>query len=117
MRHYKPQTPFSVPLILLNPTSTMVKGVRKDVYPDPKNGIPFNGSIRTFGGTENMSNDVYTIFDTATLDTWYRPDLTSDSRIYFCETGETWSVKGRPEDIDMRHQFMQVKLQRIGGKP
>lgn len=117
MKNYKPPT-FDVAMKLLTPTTTVVKGVSKKVFPDPKNvETVFFGSFRTYGGTENMSNEIYTVFDTAVVDTWYRPSITTDCRIYVCETGEIYDVISRPENIDMRHQFMQFKVQKVGGKP
>ena len=117
-RKYNPSMPFDVAMKLLVPTTTMVKGVAKKVFPDPADVSEiFNGSFRTYGGTENMSNDVYTVYDTAVVDTWYNPLITSDCRIYICETEEVYDVISRPENIDMRHQYLQVKLQKVGGKP
>ena len=117
-RRYNPMTPFDVAMKLLVPTSTVVKGVTKKVYPDPDDVTEvFFGSLRTYGGTENMSNDIFTVYDTAVIDTWYNPAITSDSQVYICETGEIFDVISRPENIDMRHQYLQFKLQKIGGKP
>lgn len=116
-RKYNPG-PFDVAMKLLKPTSTVVKGVTKKVFPDPKDvSMVFFGTFRTYGGTENMSNDVYTVFDTATVDTWYNAEITSDCRIYLCETEEIFDVISRPENIGMRHQYMQFKLHKVGGKP
>lgn len=110
--------PFDVPMKLLVPTSTVVKGVTKKVFPTPDEvETVFFGSFRTYGGTENMSNDVYTVYDTAVIDTWYTPDITSDCRVYICETGEVYDVISRPENVGMRHQYIQFKLQKVGGKP
>jgi len=118
MRRYKAVEPFDVALKLLKPTTTMVKGVAKKAFPDPsKVENVFFGSIRTYGGTENISNEVYTVFDTAVLDTWFDPEITSDCQVYMCETGETWEIVSRPENIGMRHQYMQVRLKKVGGKP
>ena len=90
----------------------------KKVYPNPDDVTEvFFGSFRTYGGTENMSNDIYTVYDTAVIDTWYNSSITSDCRIYICETGEVYDVISRPENIYMRHQYMQFKLQKVGGKP
>lgn len=111
-------TPFDVPMKLLVPTSTVVKGVTKKVYPNPDDVTEvFFGSLRTYGGTENRSNDIFTVYDTAVINTWYRPDITSDCKVYICETGEIYDVISRPENIDMRHQYLQFKLQKVGGKP
>jgi hypothetical protein len=117
-KSYKPSSPFDVAMKLLIPTETKVKGVTQKTFPDPAsvNQI-FFGSFRTFGGTELTVNDVFTIEDTATIDTWYNPEVTADCQIYLCETGEKWEVVGRPENIDMRHQYMQIKVKKIGGKP
>ena len=117
-RRYNPVMLFDVPMKLLVPTSTVVKGVTKKVFPDPEEVTEvFFGSFRTYGGTENMSNDVYTVYDTAVIDTWYNPAITSDCRVYICETGEVYDVISRPENIGMRHQYLQFKLQKVGGKP
>lgn len=117
MKRFKPQIPFDVAFKLLKPTSTIVKGVTKKVFSSPENSETFNGSFRTYGGSENTSNDVYTVFDTGIIDTWYRPDITSDCRVYICETGETYEIINRPENIGMRHQYIQFKVQKVGGKP
>lgn len=117
-RRYNPQQPFDVAMKLLVPTSTIIKGVTKKVYPDPEDvETVFFGGFRTYGGTENMSNDVFTVYDTAVIDTWYNPAITSDCRVYICETGEIYDVISRPENIDMRHQYLHFKLQKVGGKP
>lgn len=117
-RRYNPQTPFDVPMKLLIPTSTVVKGVTKKVFPDPEDVTEvFFGSFRTYGGTENMSNEIFTVYDTAVVDTWYNPEIKSDCQVYICETGEIFEVISRPENIGMRHQYMQFKLQKVGGKP
>lgn len=117
MARYK-VTNFPTAFKLLTPTTTMVKGVAKRVYPDPEDVTEvFFGSFKTYGGTENMSNDVYTVFDTGVIDTWYRADITTDCKVYICETGEIYDVNSRPENIDMRHQFLQFKVKKVGGKP
>lgn len=116
-RNYKPYFPFSVTMKLLIPTETKAKGTTVKTFPDPEEGILFYGSFRTFGGTERIVNDVLTIIDTATIDTWFRPDITSDCRVYICETGVTYDILSTPEDINMRHQYMQFKVRKVGGKP
>lgn len=115
-RTYMPSFPFNVAMKLLVPTTTMVKGVAKKVYSDPANSSQFFGNFKTYGGTENFSNEVYTVFDTATIETWYSPTITTDCLIYICETGKTYQITNEPEDIDLRHQFLRIKVERVGGK-
>lgn len=114
MRRYKPQQPFNTAMKLLTPKTEKVKGVTKKTYETPED--VFYGSFRTFGGSENTSNGVYTVYDTAIIDTWYRPDIQSDCRIKICETDEVYEVIGRPENIDMRNKYMQVRVEKVGGK-
>ena len=116
-KNFRPSFPFDTAMKLLKPTTTMVKGVTKKVYSDPAKVEAFNGNFRTYGGTENFSNDIYTIFDTATIETWYNPEIKADCQIYICETGQTYNIISPPENIGMRHQFMQFKVERVGGKP
>lgn len=116
-KSYRAYAPFDVAMKLLKPTTTMVKGVAKKVYPDPsKVEDVFFGSFRTFGGTEQYSNEVYTILATATVDTWFNPEIKADCQIYLCDTGETYQIISQPENIDVRHQYMQFKVEKVGGK-
>lgn len=117
-RSYRPNAPFDVAMKLLKPTSTVVKGVTKKVFPDPsKVENVFFGSFKTYGGTENFSNEVFTVYDTAIIETWYDPNITTDCKIYICETGDEFKIINTPENINMRHQFFKFKVEKVGGKP
>lgn len=120
-RNYKPSAPFNVPMKLLIPTEQVITGTTKKVFPLPsevpdETGLIF-GSFRTFGGTENIKDGVYTLINTAVIDTWYRPDIKANCRLYLCETEQIYEIISDPEDIDMRHQYLQFKVRKIGGKP
>lgn len=116
-RNYKPSMPFNVAMRLLTPIETNVKGTLKKTFTnDPEaDGTLFYGSFRTFGGTESTSNDLYTVIDTATIDTWYSPDICADCRVYIESTGETYDILGTPENINMRNQYLQIKVRKVGG--
>lgn len=116
-RNYKPSAPFNVAMKLLTPVTVTEYGAVKKTFTAPETSEQFFGSFKTFGGTENIKDDVYTIVDTALIDTWYRPDIKSDCQIYLCETGQTYDIISDPEDIGFRHQYLQFKVQKIGGKP
>ena len=115
-RNFKASAPFNVPMKILIPTSERVQGVVKKSFTNPDDSDLFFGSFRTFGGTESTENGVYTLIDTATIDTWYRPDIKADCRIYLCETEQTYEIISDPEDIGMRHQYLQFKVRKVGGK-
>ncbi len=116
IRSYKPKVPFNVAMKLLVPTSERIDGVPKKSFSDPETSELFYGSFRTFGGIENVQDGVYTLIDTATIDTWFRPDIKADCRIYICDNGQVYEIVGSPEDIDMRHQYLQFKVRKVGGK-
>lgn len=115
-RAFKASAPFTVAMKLLVPTTSKEFGVTKKAFTDPKTSELFFGSFRTFGGTENLQDGVYTVVDTAVIDTWFRPDITADCQIYLCDNGQVYDIVSDPEDIDFRHQYMQFKVKKVGGK-
>lgn len=111
MRKYKPCLPFNVPFTLMVPTTKKVKGVATKTLSE---GRQFFGSIRTFGGKDAEIDGVYTVLETATVDTWYSPDIKSNCVIRDDETGQMWEIIGAPDDIDRRHQYLQFKVKSYG---
>lgn len=110
---YRPSKPFNVGFMLLNPTYEKVQGKVVATYQDE--GEKINCSFLTFGGTESVVNGVLSMKDTANIETWYRPDIKSDSRLKRMEDGKVFSVLGEPEDIEYRHQFLKFKVERLRG--
>ena len=111
MTTYRPSSPFNVAAFLMVPTTTNVKGVIKKTF--VKSANPFFCSFRTFGGTEKTVNDVIVVEDTATVETWYNPCITSDCNIEV--SGKQYEILGTPENIQMRNQFMLFKVRAIKG--
>jgi SPP1 family predicted phage head-tail adaptor len=107
----KPDLPYDTVVELFNPTYETVKGVTKKVYPN-KGELIFT-KFKTFGGTESVVNDQLTVVDTANVETWYRPDITSASRIKL--GSDVYEVIGKPEDIEQRHQFLKFKVRGVKG--
>lgn len=117
MSAYRPSMPFNVPMYLLIPTGTKtVKGVAVKEYPKPEEGELIYCSFRSFGGTESESNGVLTVIDTASIETWYRPDIKADCRLCLAEMPEkVYTILGTPENINMQNQFLKFKVQSVGG--
>ena len=107
---YKP-LPFNVVLTLQTPKITTVKGSSKKSYID--SGVIYC-SFRTFGGTETTSNGALTVENTAVVDTWYNPEITSECRVKTAD-GSVYEILGTPENIEMRNQFMRFKIREIRG--
>lgn len=114
-----------IPFILLTPNYKNVSGVNKPIYPTIQEALNvkdekgnrlnlFFGSFKTYGGTERDVNGVYSIEDTANIETMYRPDIKANCRIAR-EDGATYDIIGEPENINMRNQFLKFKVRRVKG--
>ena len=107
---YRPSEPFTTPVELFNPSYKTVKGVPVKSY-ELVDRIMC--SFKTYGGTETTSNDVLMVIDTAKIETWYRPDITSASQIRL--GSKVYEVMGEPENIEQRNQFLQFKVRGVKG--
>lgn len=108
---YKPDLPYNTPVKLFNPTYETVRGVTKKVYEGE--GELIFCKFKTYGGTETEVNGVLTVVDTANVETFYRPDITSASMIRL--GNKDYEVMGVPEDIEQRHQILKFKVRGVRG--
>ena len=116
MAEFRPTNPFATPMILMKPKSFEKSGgVRKAIFPPVEEGELIFGTFRSFGGTETTVNGVYSIIDTADVETWFRPDINSDCMIVLAESGEKYQILNQPENLYRRNQFMKFKVRRIKG--
>lgn len=115
MSRYRPGKPFDTPLLLYTVTGTENKlGVRVNTY--ATDGILFFGSFATYGGTERQINGVYSVEDTATIETWYMPEFAASGRVALADNpAKVYEIVGEPEDIEQRHQFCKMRLTRVKG--
>lgn len=109
---YRPAQPFNVPAQILTSETVKINGVNKKVYAAGDN---FYCSAKSYGGTERTINGVYGIEDTMQIETWYRPDITSDCHVKLLDDDSEWEVMTPPEDIERRHQFLIFKIRRYKG--
>ncbi len=108
---YRPEDPFTTPMQLYNVASTeVIKGVTKKKYALEDTIFC---SFKTFGGTEVKVNGEYALINTADIVTWYRPDITASSQLGI--GNEVYEVIGKPENIDMRNQFLKFKIRGVKG--
>lgn len=127
MSDYRLEIKNPIPLVLLIPKSiTQVKGVNKKEYPTIEEALAikdkndnsinlFFGSFKSYGGTERIVNGIYSIEDTANIETWYRPDISNNCRIARANDGAIFDVINEPENINMRNQFLKFKVKRVKG--
>lgn len=114
MALYRPSVPFSTVLIVLKPTFSTVAGVRKKTLPNLEQGFQINASFKTFGGTEKTVDGIIVIDDTADVETWYRPDITSEC-VVVTQSGAKYEIINEPENIDQRNQFLKFRVRRYKG--
>ncbi|MBQ2581072.1 MAG: hypothetical protein II574_05530 [Ruminococcus sp.] len=100
------------PVQLLKPTYSEYNGVKKATY--PASGDVLFVNWKSYGGTEQNVNGVFSVIDTAAVVTWYRSDITSDSRLKL-ENGTIYSIIGEPENIEMQGVFCRFKVERVKG--
>lgn len=115
MARYKIAAPFTVAMVLLPPTYSKAYGAEGKTFPAVKDGAPFNGNFRTFGGTEREVNGVYSVIDTAIIETWYNPAIKSGCRVVIRDTDAVYEIINEPENIELRNQYMKFRVQRIKG--
>lgn len=112
--NYRPALPFTATLTVLTPTIETVAGVQRKIVPPLSSGFQINCSFRSFGGTEQTVDGVYSIIDTAEIETWYRPDIAS-GMVVATPDGALYDIIGTPEDVACRHQFLKFKIERAKG--
>lgn len=110
MARFKPSAPFTTPAALQNVTYEAIQGVRTKEY-GPGELIYIN--FKTYGGTETTVNGLVAVEHTAVVETWYRPDILSSSRLTIA--GRKFEILGAPEDIELRHQYLRFKVKEIKG--
>lgn len=115
MARFRFSAPLSTALRLLIPTYKEEYGVPTAVYPEIEDGILIFGTFRTFGGTERDVNGQYAVEKTATIETWFRSDITAECRIGVPATGEVYQILGAPENIEMRNQYLRMRVIAIQG--
>lgn len=111
-----PNTPYNVAMRLLRPTGeTMVKGTPVKTWPELAACPVIYGSMRTFGGTDSNVNGIFSVIDTARVETWFRPDITSDCRLYVIQTGKLYKIIASPENVEMRNKWLKIRVQCLTG--
>ena len=103
---------YNVPLLVYIPQTITAKGSTKKIY--PTSPVTIFCSFRTFGGTEKVVNDVVVVEDTATIETWYRPDITADCKIQTID-GKAYEILGTPENLRMEYKTLIFKIRAVKG--
>lgn len=110
----------TTPCKLQQPVKATSYGVSHKTWQDVDGVIMAN--FKSFGGTETVVNGVITVEDTGQFVCFYRPDIKAGCRIVILDGNEdtdnptAYEILGKPENIEMRNQFLKFKgLCRGGG--
>lgn len=110
---YRPKNPFNVPAKIIFATYKKVNGISKKVFVESEDTIFV--SAKSYGGTEQVINDQYVVVDTMEIETWFRPDITSECNLRLLDDNSEWEILNNPENIDRMNQFLKFKVKRING--
>ncbi len=114
MDQYRPAKKFNTPMYLYVVTDYKESvGVKIPVHAET--GILFWGSFATYGGTERTVNDVMVVEDTATVETYYRPEFTAGARVALANSGKLYDIVGEPENVEQRNLYTIMKLTAVQG--
>ena len=106
---YTPQN-FTTPAQIYSVTYEKINGINTKTYKE--NGI-FFCSVKSYGGTETVQNNVLVIEDTITVESWFDDRITAETKIKLLDDNTEYEVISSPENIDRRNQFMIFKAKRI----
>lgn len=112
---FKPPEQMTTPMRLQKRKVTTVSGAKETTYKDAEQDPVIMCNFKSKGGTESTHNGQYIVLDTATVQTWYRPDIKKGDRLIMVQDGSAWDIKGNPENIEMRNQMLILKVQNAGG--
>lgn len=97
---------------LLKPKAeTQVLGVARATEYDDAGVIFVNW--KSYGGTEQSVDGVYSIIDTATVTTWYRADITAKCRLKLGSA--VYEIINEPENVEQQNRVLQFKVRRVKG--
>lgn len=117
---YKINEPYTTAMYLLKPVITRSMGVPSKAFPKCKDAVIINCNFKTYGGTvtttsnEKDVNGLLAVVDTANVETWYNPDITSDCRLAFDDDNQ-YEIIGSPENVSMRNKTMKIKVKKVMG--
>ena len=117
---YKINEPYTTVMYLLKPIYKKSKGVKQKTFPKCEGAPIINCLFKTFGGTvktssnENDMNGIIAVVDTATIETWYDPRITSECRLAL-DDNNVYEILGSPENISMRNKTMKIRLKKVTG--
>lgn len=110
MSNYTMQKRYSTPCRVLKPTTKKINGCVVKTYEE---GDVFFASVKSYGGTDTIINNVYVIQDTLSIETFYREEIKSNCKVKLLDDNTEWEIINTPEQIDREKKIILFKVKRI----
>lgn len=116
---YNIKEPYNQTMYILTPIKEKSKGVVKKGYSLCSESPKIKCLFKTYGGTQMLTsekdiNSLNLVVDTAIIETWYNSKITAECRLAFNDD-VVYEILGSPEDINMRHKTMKIKVKKYSG--
>ena len=103
---------FITPAIHKKPTIETVYGVdTKDFVEAPQPNL--RGEFKQKSSNVAIENGVIVVVENITYSTWYKADLEAGDQLVI--DGNTYEIKGHPDNVESRKRYMVCNLERISG--
>lgn len=103
---------FNVPITIFKSENKKVNGINTKVFTEIGNAFC---SFRGFGGTEKVINDMIVVEDTAVVELFYNPQIKNDCKLVLpLDNNSEWEILS-VENIDMRNQYLKLRVRRLKG--
>ncbi len=104
----------TTPIKLKTRVENKISGAKNITYVDASDPMIIC-NFKTYGGSERLINNQIVIDNTATITTWFRPDIKASCRIELLNDGSMWEVINDPENIEQRNQIIVFKVRKVTG--
>lgn len=113
MSNYTMQERYQTPCRVLTVKESKINGIVKKEYTE---GDVFFASVKSYGGTETVINNVFVIQDTLSIETYYRDDIKSECMLELLDDNSKWEILNTPEQIDREKKIIAFKVKKINTK-
>lgn len=116
--YWKPDMSTPCPLYIINPIKIESNlGKTTAIYPELKDALTEKnkvyGTLKTYQGTKREEMGAVFYEDTAQVNMWFRPDITTDTRVYNPITNTVYKIITEPENINNKNQYLVFRCKGI----
>lgn len=116
--YWRPDMRAPAPLYIINPIKIESNlGKTTAVYPDIQEALTDKnkvyGTLKTYQGTKREEMGAVFYDDTAQVNCWFRPDISTDTRVFNPITKRLYKVITEPENVNNKNQYLVFKVKGI----